>query len=46
MIDGIVYPTTEHYFQAQKFPHNKQLQHLIAHAPTSRAAYDIAAKNI
>lgn len=35
-LDGLIWPTTEHYFQAQKFPHNPKYMEEIrkAYSPT------------
>lgn len=43
-LDGKQWPTTEHYYQAQKFT-NKQLQEQIRTAATPRQAFDMARKN-
>jgi ribA/ribD-fused uncharacterized protein len=42
IIDGLVWPSTEHYFQAMKFPEYPTIQELIRRAPTSRAAFNAA----
>ena len=39
LVGGIQYKTSEHYFQAQKFMGNSQVQNYIAQAPTPRQAY-------
>lgn len=40
-IDGKVWPTSEHYFQAQKYPSNAALQDRIRNAATPREAFNI-----
>lgn len=40
-INGKMWPTTEHYFQAQKYPTNPALQEQIRHAATPRQAFEI-----
>lgn len=40
-IDGKLWPTTEHYFQAQKYPSNVGLQERIRKAATPREAFNI-----
>lgn len=40
-LDGKTWPTSEHYFQAQKYPTNLALQERIRKAPTARMAFDI-----
>lgn len=37
VIDGLMYATVEHYFQAQKF-HDAHYQHVIRNAPSASAA--------
>ena len=44
-IDGKIWPTSEHYFQAQKFVGNSALQERIRTAPSARAAFDLARAN-
>ena len=45
-INGITYPTSEHYFQAQKYSSiNPQIAEQIRRAPTPRDAYNIANNN-
>ena len=39
-IDNITWPTTEHYFQAQKFAGNWQMQQQIAQMQTPRQVFD------
>ncbi|KAJ3004566.1 UNVERIFIED_CONTAM: hypothetical protein HDU68_005013 [Siphonaria sp. JEL0065] len=46
LIDNHAYPTTEHYFQSQKFvPQYSQLADQIRRASTARIAFDIAQAN-
>lgn len=40
-LDGKVWPTSEHYFQAQKYPSNAALQERIRKAVTPRDAFNI-----
>ena len=40
-IDGKVWPTSEHYFQAQKYPTRADLQERIRKAGSPRQAFDI-----
>jgi len=41
-IDGKEWPTSEHYFQAGKFPNNPDLQEKIRLLPTPREAFQVA----
>lgn len=41
-LDGKVWPTTEHYFQAQKFPGNAPVQEQIRTARTAREVFALA----
>lgn len=41
-LDGKVWPTTEHYFQAQKFPGRPDIQEAIRTATSARAVFDLA----
>ncbi len=41
-IDEKIWPTTEHYFQAQKFPHVNAIQEKIRRSLTGRDAFNIA----
>ncbi len=43
-IDGYIYPTTEHYFQAQKFIHHPEVMALIRESKNPRGAYEVAAR--
>ena len=40
-IQGVKYPTSEHYFQSQKYTHRPQLQEAVRCASTPRKAYDM-----
>lgn len=40
-LDGKIWPTSEHYFQAQKYPNNAALQERIRRAATPREAFNI-----
>lgn len=41
-LDGKIWPTTEHYFQAGKFPHNQSLQEAIRATMSPRDAFNFA----
>lgn len=41
-IDGVAWPTTEHYFQAQKFPSQPTIQEQIRKESEPRKVFDIA----
>lgn len=41
-VDGALWPTTEHYFQAQKFPTQPSIQEQIRKNPEPRKVFDIA----
>ena len=40
-MDGLTYPTTEHYFQAMKFPAREDHREKIRTAPTPKAAKEL-----
>lgn len=40
-IDELIWPTSEHYFQAQKFPHDPHYQRRIRSAPTPNYVADL-----
>jgi ribA/ribD-fused uncharacterized protein len=44
VIEGVEWPTTEHYYQAMKFT-DATLQACIRHASTAREAFDLGNKN-
>jgi len=41
-INGMVWPSSEHYFQAQKFHTDQRLVNMIRQAATAREAFDLA----
>jgi ribA/ribD-fused uncharacterized protein len=45
MIDGRSWPTTEHYFQASKFPAHPSLQEAMRRMSDARAVFNSAASN-
>ncbi len=45
LIDGKLWKTSEHYFQAMKFPHNKGLQDEIGLCATPGEAFKLAKEN-
>jgi len=45
IIDGQLWRSTEHYFQAQKFTNNRTIYNQIFGADSSRDAFDIARQN-
>lgn len=42
LLDGLLWPTVEHYFQAQKFPHDEALREKIRTTPAPDAAKRVA----
>lgn len=44
-IDGVLWPTVEHFFQAMKFPHQPQQQERIRQAEDASAAKGVAWKH-
>jgi ribA/ribD-fused uncharacterized protein len=43
-VDGMTWPTSEHYYQAMKFPNNVRIQQEIERAQTPREAFNRARK--
>ncbi len=41
-LNGVVYPTSEHYFQSMKYPHNLDYQRKVASAKTPGLAFKMA----
>ena len=39
VLDGKKWPTSEHYFQAQKYVNNKRIMRQVRHLPTARDAF-------
>ncbi len=44
-LKGMNWPTSEHYFQAQKFSNNPGIVQAIIKAPSARDAFDVAQQN-
>lgn len=44
-VDGIIWPTSEHYYQSMKFTNNSTLRNTILEAATPRGAFTIAQNN-